>query len=76
MGQSKKFDLRNYSENGSKRYLLEVGPDYPNKLHDLHNDHTLVSKKVKVTKEMLHEYQLQIIEHNEFSHGKNEKTNS
>ena len=41
-------------------------------MHDLHSEYPLAVEKIKVTKEILHEYQLQIIEDN-FSWGKNEK---
>ena len=40
-------------------------------MHNLHNDYPLAGEKIKVTKEMLSEYQLQIIEDNNSSHGEN-----
>ena len=42
-------------------------------MQDLHNGYALVSEKVKMINEMLSEYQLQIIEDNSFSLGKNKK---
>ena len=39
----------------------------------MHNDYSLAPEKVKVTKEMLSEYQLEIIEDNKFPYGRNEK---
>ena len=51
--------------------MLEIDLDYPDELHNLHNDYPLASEKIKVTKEMLSEYQLQIIEDNNSSHGEN-----
>ena len=53
--------------------MLEVDLDYPDELHDLHNNYLLAKKKKEVTRETLFDYQLQIIEDNNFSHGKNKK---
>ena len=52
---------------------MEVDLDYPDKLHDLQNDCPLAHEKIKDTIEMFSEYQLQIIEKNEFSFDKNAK---
>lgn len=57
----KSFHLDNYPDDGSIGCFLEIRLDYPNELHDLHNDYPLVTEKIKDTKEMLSEYQLQII---------------
>ena len=43
---------------------LEVDLDYPDELHDLHNDYPLAGEKIKVTEEMMSQYQLQIIKYN------------
>ena len=55
------------------RCFLEFDLNCTNELHDLHNDCPLAAGKVKVTKEMLSYYQLQIIEDNNFFLAKNEK---
>lgn len=68
----KSFHLDNYTDDGSIGCFLEIRLDYPNELHDLHNDYPLVAEKIKDTKEMLSEYQLQIIGYT-FSLGKNKK---
>ena len=36
--------------------ILEVDLEYPNELHELHNDYPLAAEKTKVTKEMLSSY--------------------
>ena len=57
---AKEFDLNKYTSNSSKRYVLEVGPEYPKQLRELHNDYPLTSDKIKIKREMLSEYQLKI----------------
>ena len=42
-------------------------------MHDLHNNYPLAGEKIRVTKEMLSEYQLQVIEDNHFALGRNKK---
>ena len=36
-----------------KGYILEVDLEYPEELHELHNDYPLAAEKMKVTKDML-----------------------
>ena len=50
-----------------------VDLDYFDELQGLHNDNLLAAEKIKVSKEILPEYQLQIIENNGFSLVKNKK---
>ena len=35
---SEDFTKKNYNEESDEGYLLEVGVQYPEKLHDFHND--------------------------------------
>ena len=56
----KNINLDNYSDNGSKECFLEIGFDYIDKLHYLHNNFPLAPEK-KVIKEMLSEYIIKII---------------
>ena len=65
------FNLENYSEDSLIGCFLEVDIGYPDELHDLH-DHSLAAVKMKVPKEILSNYQLQIIE-DHFFLGENEK---
>ena len=69
----KNFNLDNNSSEIPIDSFLDLDLDYPDELNDLHNDYPLVGKKIKVKKEMLSDYQLQIIEHNNFFLGKNKK---
>ena len=39
-----------------KGYILEVDLEYPEELHELHNDYPLAAEKMKVTKDMLSPY--------------------
>ena len=45
-----------YPANGKKRLILEVDLEYPEELHDLHNEYPLVPEQVKVTENMLSPY--------------------
>ena len=49
-------DLAKYKEDNKKGVILEVDLEYPQELHDLHNDYPLAPEKMKVTKEMLSPY--------------------
>ena len=42
--------IKNYDENSDKGYILEVDIKYPRKLHDLHSDLPVLSKRVKIDK--------------------------
>ena len=51
-----KTDLAKYKEDSKKGVIFEVDLEYPQVLHDLHNDYSLPPEKIKVTKEMLSSY--------------------
>ena len=52
--------MNKYTNNSSKRCVLEVDIEYPKELKELHNDYPLVSEKIEMKKEMFSNYQLKI----------------
>ena len=42
--------IKNYNENSSKGYILEVDVKYPKKLHDLSSDLPFLPKRIKTDK--------------------------
>ena len=51
-----KLDLRKYKTDGKKGQILEVDLEYPQELHNLHNDYPVVPEKIKVSNHMLSGY--------------------
>ena len=52
--------LMNIKNNSSTGYVLEVDLEYPQKLHDIHNDYPLAPEKINIPKEWLSDYSLEI----------------
>ena len=65
----KKTNLGKYTENNKKRLILEVDLEYPQELHNLHNDFPLGPEKIKVAKDMLSDYCKQIADKFNISSG-------
>ena len=51
-----KFDVNSINEKSDTGYFLQVDLEYPDELHELHNDYPLVPKKLAVTNNMLSKY--------------------
>ena len=50
------FDVISVSEKSPIGYFLEVGLEYPNELHELHNNYPLAPEKLAVSSDMLSNY--------------------
>ena len=57
-----KIDLGKYKADGEKGLILEVDLEYPQELHNLHNDYPVAPEKIKVSNGMLSEYCKKIAE--------------
>ena len=55
-----KQKLMNIKTNSSTGYVLEVDLEYPQELHDIHNDYPLAPEKISIPKECLSKYCLKI----------------
>ena len=55
-----KHKLINIKSNSSTGCVLELDLEYPQELHDIHNDYPLVPEKISIPKEWLSDYCLKI----------------
>ena len=51
-----RLDVDSIVENSPIGFLLEVNLEYPDELHELHNDYPLAQKKLKIIHNMLWNY--------------------
>ena len=64
-----KIDVGKYKADGKKGLILEVDLEYPQELHDIHNEYPVTPEKVKVSKNMLSDYCKKIAEKYNISIG-------
>ena len=50
------FDINSINEKSDTGYILEVDIEYPDELHELHNDYPLAPEKLAVSSDMLSKY--------------------
>ena len=50
------FDVNLISEKSPIGYFLEIDLEYPNDLHELHNDYPLVPEKLAISSDILSQY--------------------
>ena len=55
-----KFDVMSIDKKSDTGYFLEVDLEYPDELHDLHNDYPLAPEKLTISSDMLSKYCKQI----------------
>ena len=51
-----KVDVNWIEENSSNAYILEVDLEYPDELHELHNDYPLAPEKIEISDDKLSKY--------------------
>ena len=56
-------------DNSLHSYFFWSDLDYPEELHDIHNDYSLASEKIKIEEEMLSPYSLEIKKENDIKVG-------
>ena len=63
------FDVISVSEKSPIGYFLEVGLEYPDELHELHNNYPLAPEKLAVSSDMLSNYCTEIADKYEIKVG-------
>ena len=63
------FDINSISEKSDTGYFLEVDLEYPDELHELHNDYPLAPEKLAVSSDMLPKYCKEIADKHEIKVG-------
>ena len=60
--------IMNIEDEGDEGYIFEVDLQYPEELHDLHNDYPLAVEKLSITENMLSEYNKNTLIQNNLKH--------
>ena len=68
-----KVNLEHYTNDSKKGIILEVDLEYPEELHDLHNDYPLAPEKILVSDQMLSPYCKSLKERHGIPSGKVKK---
>ena len=56
------FDVNSINEKSDTEYFLEIDLEYPNELHELHNDYLLAPEQLTVTNDVLSAYSKKIFD--------------
>ena len=64
-----KFDVMSINEKSPIGYFLEVDLEYPDELHELHNDYPLAPEKLAISYDMLSDYRKKIADKYEIKVG-------
>ena len=59
------FDVNSIGKNSTNVYILKVDLEYPDELHNFHNDYSLTPKKPEISNDMLSKYCSEITENME-----------
>ena len=70
---AEKTNLEKYADNGLIGCFWEIYLDCPGEFYGLNNDYPIAVEKIKAAKEILFQYQSQIIKANNFSLSENER---
>ena len=70
------FDVNSVSKKSPIGYFLEVDLNYPEELHELHNDYPLTPEKLAVSSKVLSKYCKEIADKYEIKVGYVKKMNS
>ena len=63
------FEVNSISKKSGIGFFLEVDLEYPNELHEFHNDYPLVPEKVAVSSDILSKYCKKIADKHEIKVG-------
>ena len=63
------FDINSVNEKSLIGYILKVDLEYPDELHELHNDYPLAPKRIAVSSDMLSKYCKNIADKSEIKVG-------